>query len=225
MNIGIISALEEEISLLREYFVFEATYKCGSVTVTETSMFSNRVFLAIGGVGKTSAAVATHVLISEMNCEVVLNTGLAGGCENNLRPGDAVLASASVYHDFHPAGFGAIYEKQVFRSSVMLNTTAIEVMASQGLGYISGVVATGDIFVSNKQLMQQIVTDTNCVCVDMELAAIAHICFLNNIPYLSLKIISDSADESAADDFQFSLSVYAQYCSSFIYSLVKQLSL
>jgi len=224
MRIGIICALEKEISLLRDYFVVEVEHRCGSIVITEASMFSNRLFLTISGIGKTCAAIATQALISEMHCDIILNTGLAGGCALGLHPGSAVLASGAVYHDYHANEFNAIDERHVFISNSRLNNLATDILKSQGFDYSIGIVASGDTFVMDNNLKEDIVRRTGCLCVDMELAAIAHVAFLNSIPYFSLKIISDSADEEAVTDFFFSLDTYSTYCSNFIYLLVRELS-
>ena len=221
MRIGVICALEEEISLLREYFVFEKEIRCGSIMVTEASLFSNRLFLTISGIGKTCAAIAAQALISELKCDLILNTGLAGSCDRDLHPGSAVLASGALYHDFYLTASDIGYH-EVFTSDSRLNRYATGILDSQNFGYSFGLVATGDCFVSDTGLKTDIISRTGCMCVDMELAAIAHVASLNSIPYLSLKIISDYADEAAEEDFIFSMNAYTSYCSHFIYSLVKQ---
>ncbi|MCL1829806.1 MAG: 5'-methylthioadenosine/S-adenosylhomocysteine nucleosidase [Oscillospiraceae bacterium] len=224
MRIGIICALEEEISLLRDFFVYEDMHHCGSIEVTESSMFDNRLFLTVSGVGKACAAAAAQALISELKCDIILNTGLAGSCSYSLVPGSVILVSSSCYHDFHAAGFSGLDNNTVFYSDNRLNAKAKEVFKSERFDYVTGKVATGDMFVSSGSQKDDIKNRTDCLCVDMELAAIAHIAYLNNVPYLSLKIISDNADETALSDFVFNLERYAAYCSHFIYTLIKDIS-
>ena len=223
MKIGVICALEEEIGLLKDYFVYEGETTCGSVKVTEVSLFSNRLFFTISGVGKVNAGIAAQVLISEMKCDIILNTGLAGGCSDDLHPGSAVLARGAVYHDFHANVIDAELGSKIFYSNPRLNAYATDILNSLGFHYTVGLVASGDMFVSDEEVKNDIVSRTDCVCVDMELAAIAHVASLNDVPYLSLKIISDNADEKALTDFYFSLNTYVSYCSSFIYSLAKEM--
>lgn len=224
MRIGIICALEKEISLLREYFVVEIEHHCGSVHVVEASMFSNSLFLTISGVGKTCAAIAAQALISQMKCDIIINTGLAGGCSPLLTQGCAVLISGAIYHDFHTSGLTVGDDNHLFLSNERLNSRAKEILAAEGLGYTTGIAASGDTFVMDSRNRDDIVARTGCICVDMELAAIAHVASLTSTPYISLKIISDNADEDSVSDFLFNLDIYSSYCSSFVYSLVKEIS-
>jgi len=93
---------------------------------------------------------------------------------------------------------------------------AKNVIASQGIDFVEGTVASGDSFICDDSVKKDIVERTGCLCVDMEAAAIAHVAYMNDIPYMSLKVISDNADESAHTDFDMSLKLYTEYCSDFI---------
>lgn len=224
MKIGIVCALEREIHLIRERFGVTTEHQVGGIRITETALFENTVFLTVSGIGKTCAAMATQALISSFDCEIVFNTGLAGGCDARLCPGDAVLIKNIVYHDFDLGISDTFSEyKNGFSADKKLMSLAKEALKTLDLRYIEGIGASGDVFVNDKATKDDIVRRTGCNCVDMEAAAIAHVAAVNRIPAAMVKIISDSADENAAFDFEANIEVFAQRCVSLICEMAKQI--
>ena len=222
MRIGVVCAMENEIDLLRGCFQSSKLHRAGGIAVTEAPLFSHTLLLAISGIGKTSAAMTTEALITAFNCEIIINTGLAGGCDDRLQPGDAVLADKAVYHDFD---LGALRDLHSFPDGFLpdrkLFSLAERAMTKLGACFVSGTVASGDVFVSDKALKDEIIARTRCSCIDMEAAAIAHVASLNALPFTIVKYISDSADLGAELDFDAALSLYTKRCAAFVREIVK----
>lgn len=225
MNIGVVCALESEIRMFRLLYKDSGEYRSGGARVTRFDIFSHTLFLTICGVGKTCAAMAVQTLISAFDCELIINTGLSGGCDSSLSPGEAVVIEKSLYHDFPYTdlpGF-SIGFPDGFRSDTDLINLASRSLDFLKIPNITGIAATGDIFVSDSSLKLRITAQTQCSCVDMEAAAIAHVASANNLPFIIVKFISDNADINAASDFTVNLKLYAEQCASFIREMVKRI--
>jgi len=187
-------------------------------------MFSHTLLLTISGVGKTCAAMTAEALITAFGCDLIINTGLAGGCDNRLRSGDAVLVEKAVYHDFDLGSLGGF---DTFISGFHPYKNLIEIaeqtLIKLSIRFVSGIVASGDVFVSDRELKKSIISRTGCSCVDMEAAAIAHVASVNELPFCIVKFISDNADEEAKLDFETSLDSYSRHCAMFVREMVRTL--
>lgn len=224
MNIGVVCAMEREIEVIRAGWDGAKEHYFGSTRITEVEIFGHTVYLTISGIGKVCAAMATEALISRFPIDVVFNTGLAGGCDPRLYASSAVLVSRAVYHDFD-LGISEIFKdiQKGFFTDDRLRELAAKSLKLLNINFIEGTVASGDIFVEDAVVKDDIIARTGCSCVDMEAAAIAHVAHANGLPFASVKIISDNADENAAEDFEFSLENYAHTCASLIYEVAKRL--
>lgn len=225
MKIGVVCAMEREIQIIREQLSDTKEHRVGEIRITEVALSGNTVFLTVSGIGKTCAAMATQALISSFGCEVIFNTGLAGGCDARLKPGDAVLVDKAVYHDFDLGISDTFkeYQNGFFADNGMM-ALAEDSLKALGIDYIIGTDASGDIFVEDKTVKDDIVRRTGCSCVDMEAAAIAHVAAVNRLPVAMVKIISDSADEAAAFDFEASIETFARHCVSMIFAMAERLA-
>ena len=222
MKIGIVCALESEIQLLRKHFSDVTEHKIGGVRITEIRACSHTLLLTISGIGKTRAAMAVQTLAVAFGCDVIINTGLAGGC-GDAKPGTAVLAQRAVYHDFDLNILSNDRESYPdgFETDGRLTEYAGQALENAGIDFVRGTAATGDIFVADKFVKDAIVKRTGCVCLDMEAAAIAHAASVNSLPTVIVKVISDSADEQAATDFEAALRLYAERCAAFVREMVR----
>ncbi len=212
MRVGIICAMDEEIKQLRDTMEQASTKTQAGVSVTTGSLFSHDIILCLAGIGKTNAAATTQLLISTYRPDLILNIGLAGNCSDSLPLGGAVVAEQLLYHDFNMqfAAEGPPFLERYQPEAEIVDALAQACQAAE-IQYVRGTVATGDIFVGDKALRDDIVARTNCACVEMEGAAIAHIASKNNVRYGIVKLMSDNADDSALDTFHESLPLGA-YC-------------
>ncbi len=187
-TIAIITAMDSEFNSIMSLYNFEL--KDGIMT---TYVYNKKIMLLKSGIGKVNAALKADYAIRN-GADLVITTGLAGGIDDTLNQGDIVLASKVCYHDVwcgKPNLKGQIQDLPLYYE---LNNSLKEVVQSLMVdkGFKFGLTVTGDQFLTDINHLKQIKTNfSKALAVDMESAAIAQTCFLNNKPYLSLRIISD----------------------------------
>lgn len=215
MRIGVIVAFNEEIGRLSDHGDVKTL---AGVPYACTGFGPNEAVIALCGIGKENAAACTQLLISSFGCERILNIGLAG-CACSLPLGGAVVVENAVYHDMNMAFVAECYPHlESFASDPGMAGLAAEIMKKRDVPFLRGDLATGDIFVSDSEVKKDIIARTGCSAIEMEGAAVAHICAKNDIPFCLVKIISDTAEEGAADEFRATLDVadYLDLSTGFI---------
>ena len=198
--IGIIFAMKEEldeflklVSNVQEKKIFDLTfYNC--------NLENKNLVLVESGVGKVNAARTTQVLIDKMNVDFVFNIGVAGSVSNYVNVLDIVIGNKMVQHDFDITAFnhekGYIPNVGVYISS---DNKLLDVARSikTEVNIHEGVIASGDIFVTEPEMSRKIFNKFNALAVEMEGASIAQVCYLCNIPYLVIRSISDSPNSNS----------------------------
>ena len=206
-KIGIIGAMELEVTTLRSLMDIERTVKKASLTFYEGKLEGKEIVLVQCGIGKVNSALCAQILISEFNVDAVVNTGVAGAIHSSLGVNDIVISTEAIQYDVDVRAFG--YEKgqipqmdnSIFKADERLVNAAYEFSLEQvkdkGFNIVKGRIATGDIFISSKELKEELDNDFKAYCGEMEGGAIAHVCSLNNIPFVIIRAMSDKADGSA----------------------------
>lgn len=154
----------------------------------------NEIVLSRCGIGKVNAAVGTMRLIDEHRPECIISSGVAGGIDQSLEVMDIVVADKTVYHDVWCGDGNEKGQVQGlpprFESDVQLCDAA---MAGSAKNVKRGLTCTGDQFITSKEALQKIKEDfPDALAVDMESAAIAQVCYLKEVPFMSLRIVSDT---------------------------------
>ncbi len=225
MKISVICAMEQEIKLLADKMKSVNKKTLCGVEVTNGRIGAHEVNLCISGVGKANAAATTQLNISELHCDAIFNIGLAGNC-SNLSLGGAVVASKLVYHDFNMewAAENAPFT-EYFTPDKALSDNARTALDKLSIEHIDGTVASGDQFIGDSAVKADIVARTDCSCVEMEGAAIAHTAQKNGVPYAIVKVISDNADEGGSDGFHETISLggYCKESSDIIAEIINSL--
>ncbi|NLL91229.1 MAG: 5'-methylthioadenosine/S-adenosylhomocysteine nucleosidase [Ruminococcaceae bacterium] len=221
MRIGIVCAMEDEISLLRQYLGKEEQKINSGISISEYIYEGHSVFLAVSGIGKVFASIAASVLLSTYKCDLILNTGLAGSCDSDLMPGDAVLVNKVFFHDFDERVYDDV--NKGFDSDIDLLKLSSDAVLQLGIKHKTGVCATGDVFVDDSIKKDAIIAKTGCKCIEMELAAIAQACKAFSIPFTSLKVISDHADENAEDDFDVGIDRFTKISADYAMKMIELL--
>ena len=208
-TIGIIGAMEEEVAILKE--------KMSEVTVLEKAgmeffkgiLGGQTVVVVRSGIGKVNAGICTQILADVFQVNAVINTGIAGSLKAEINIGDIVLSTDTMQHDVDAREFG--YEigqvprmdTRTFPADDRLRETALQVCrkVNPEIQVFQGRVASGDQFVADKETKEKIIANTQAYCTEMEGAAIGQAAYLNGIPYLVIRAISDKADDSAHMDY------------------------
>ena len=221
--IGIIVAELEELNAIKEIMnnieeldIFNLNFYKGCI--------SNKKYILVkAGVGKVNAARTTQILIDKFDIEYIINLGSAGGLNDKLSIGDMVIGEKLVQHDFDVTAFGRekgfIPEVGKYFESDSKIITNFENIHLDDIKIIKGTIASGDLFCTNKDLKNSIQKEFNADCVEMEGAAIAQVCHLNNIPFIVLRSISDIPNGNNHIDFNEYLNLASKNCGRLLRKL------
>lgn len=188
MKIGVIVAMDSEYAQLTQLLGGKSTGCIGS----------NEVVIVKCGIGKVNAAVGVMKLLQQHAPDCVVSTGVAGGIDASLRVMDVVVSEAIAYHDVWCGDGNAVGQVQGMPESFVSDPTLLAcakgVAASQGSDSIKfGLVCSGDQFITDGNRLEMIKSNfPKALAVEMESGAIAHTCYLNHVPYICMRIISDT---------------------------------
>lgn len=200
-TIGIIFAMNEELTALKKYFTIDKITKIYDLTFYEVNFIKTRLVLVESGVGKVNAGRTTQILIDNYKPSAIYNIGVAGGVDKSLKVGDVVISTSLVQHDFDITAFdhkkGYIPNVgDVIPVDKALVMDSIEALEKKSLSYKLGCIASGDIFCTDTKMANKINQKFKALCVEMEGAAIGQVCFLCQVPCLVLRSISDCPDNT-----------------------------
>ncbi|WP_138493140.1 5'-methylthioadenosine/adenosylhomocysteine nucleosidase [Paenibacillus pinistramenti] len=207
--IGILGAMKEELDLLLQQMEDPRTDRHGGIAFVTGKLRGRSVVVSMSGVGKVNAAVTTQLMIDRYQVTSVLFTGVAGAVDPNLQIGDIVISSSCQQHDMDVRALG--YERGVIPyqevSDFPANPALIK-LAKQACEtvckdhrYMIGRVLSGDRFIADRSAVKDLYESLQGACVEMEGAAVAQVCYMNQVPYVVLRSMSDKADGSAHVNF------------------------
>ena len=210
MKIGIIGAMEEEVRLLIDEMKEKKESQIAGMTFYEGSLRKKNTVIVQSGIGKVNMAVCTQILIDRFDVTHLINTGVAGGLYKDIEVGDIVISSDALQHDMDATGFGydpgviPRMETSVFQADKEMIKTAREVCreVNPDIQCFVGRVVSGDQFISDNEKKHQLISDFDGYCAEMEGAAMAQAAYLNQVPFLILRAISDKADQEAAGSYE-----------------------
>ncbi len=207
--LGIIGAMDEEVAKLKEHMTdVEVTTKA-SMDFYKGNLNSKEVVVVRSGIGKVNAAICTQILVDDFKVSAVINTGIAGSLRNEINIGDIVLSTDALEHDMEATAFGypvgqiPRMDTLAFEADKNLIALAETCCAkvNPDIKTFVGRVVSGDQFIASKDKKNWLVDNFAGYCTEMEGAAIAHCAYLNKIPFLVIRAISDKADDSAQMDY------------------------
>lgn len=207
--LGIIGAMEVEIEKLREKMTGVTARTVAGMTFYQGELQGKEIVLVRSGIGKVNAGLCSQILVDRYQVDGIINTGIAGSLQNVVNVGDIVLSTTSVQHDVDAVGFGYPLGEipqlgtKEFPADEHLLAVAERCCkkANPDIQTFKGRVASGDQFVSSREKKNWIRDNFDAYCTEMEGAAIAQAAYLNQIPYLIVRAISDKADDSANVDY------------------------
>lgn len=208
-RIGIIGAMEEEVNQLKERMQVTAVEKRASMEFVAGTLEGKPVVVVRSGIGKVNAGICTQILADIYQVDGVINTGVAGALYQDLNIGDIVVSTDTLQHDVDATGFGyemgviPRMETSVFPADQKLMEVAEQVCreVNPDIQVFAGRVVSGDQFISDRAKKEWLVDTFSGYCTEMEGAAIAQAAWLNDIPFLVIRAISDKADQSAEMDY------------------------
>ena len=189
------------------------------------------VVVVRSGIGKVNAAVCTQILADVFEVEAVINTGIAGSLRNEINIGDIVVSTDALQHDMDAVEFGypkgQIPGMKVFSfvANAVLRETAVRVCqkVNPDIQVFEGRIVSGDQFVARAEVKDEIIKEFAGYCTEMEGAAIAQAAYLNGIPFVVVRAISDKADNSATMDYPTFERQAAQHCVNLVGEMLREL--
>lgn len=207
--LGIIGAMDEEVAKIKEQMQNVKVMSRAAMDFYEGTLNGKDVVVVRSGIGKVNAAICTQILADAYQVEAVINTGIAGSLNAQIDIGDIVLSTDTLEHDMDAVAFGyplgqiPRMDTLSFKADDKLRALAKKVCEEivPEVSVFEGRVVSGDQFVSDKKKKDWLVENFDGYCTEMEGAAIAHAAYLNGIPFLIIRAISDKADDSATMDY------------------------
>ena len=227
-KVGIIAAMQEEMNAIREIMenVMEKTVY--DLIFIEGTINDKECVLVQSGVGKVNSARTTQIMIDNYQIEYIVNVGSAATANPELEIGDIVIAEKVVQHDFDITAFG---HKKGYISNVGESIKSDKQLVEKFESIINnienkdykikiGTVASGDIFCTEEWMMEKIHSKFNADAIEMEGAAIAQVCYLDKVPFIVIRSISDSPNGNNNITFEKYLELASKRCSEILKRII-----
>lgn len=231
IKVGIIGAMELEVETLKTEMSVSGTEKKAGMEFFEGSLNGTQVVIVRSGVGKVNAALCTQILADLFHVTHIINTGVAGSLNATLDIGDILISTDALHHDVDATIFGyqpgevpqlGLREFPADKQLANLAKEACE-KVNPDIKAVMGRVVSGDQFISSKNVKTHLIEEFHGDCCEMEGAAIAHGAYLNGIPFVIIRAISDKADDSAEMDYPVFEAAAAKHSAALVKELVKNI--
>jgi len=228
--IGIIGAMEEEVLELKNMMEVERIEKKANMEFFKGKLFGKDIVIVRSGIGKVNAALCTQILIDDFNVDIVINTGVAGRVNEMLNPGDVVISKDLVQHDVDGTCIGykpgqiPRMDDYIFKADERLIDLALK--ATKDINEFKiyvGRIATGDQVIADSKKLVWLRETFDALAVEMEGASIAHACYVNNVPFVVIRSISDFADENHVADYEKYIDIAIKNSISILTNMIRNL--
>lgn len=229
--IGIIGAMEEEVEILKDKMVIKEKLEKASMEFCRGILKGKEAVVVRCGIGKVNAGICTQILADTFSVDCIINTGIAGSLQNQIDIGDIVISDTALQHDMDATGFGyklgeiPRMECSEFPADKRLAGLAEKICreVNPEIKAHIGKVVTGDQFISDQSVKNRILEQFSGFCTEMEGAAIAQAAYLNGIPFVIIRAISDKADNSAVMDYPEFEKLAIKHCVNLVENLVEKI--
>ena len=197
--IGIIGAMQVEVAKIREEMTDTQTQIISGMEFTRGKLFDKDIVVAVCGIGKVFAAMCTQTMIISYKPDIIINSGVAGTLTFSLSIGDIAIADRLVQHDMDTSAIGdpkglisginVIYFEADRDAAALIS----QINSNMGIKSLIGTIASGDVFVNDRDRKREIVSEFGAIACEMEGAAIAQVCYVNKTRFAVIRAISDDA--------------------------------
>lgn len=210
MIIGIIGAMQEETELLLKEMNIDKKEIKAQMEFNAGKLYDKKVVVVTSGIGKVNAAVCAQILVDDYNVDCTINVGIAGGAKEDIYPGDVVVAESLIQHDVDTSFFGdkigqiprlETYDFKCDSNLVQIASEACKEINHEH-NYFKGRIVSGDQFISSAEKLNYFHDEFTALGCEMEGASIAQVCYLNNIPFVVIRSISDNAINGTHMDYE-----------------------
>lgn len=228
-KIGIIVAMQEELEEVLKIMSDIEEKEIYGISFVDGKIEKEKVVVVKSGVGKVNAARTTQILIDKLDVTKVINVGSAGALNPSLNIGDIVIANKLIQHDFditafnHKKGYITGVGDYIYCDENLINKfkKAENKLGNKAYNIKTGTIASGDIFCTEINMKNKIYSKFNADCVEMEGAAIAQVCYLDKIPFIVIRSISDSPNGNNAIVFDEFVKLASKRCASILKEFFK----
>ena len=229
-TIGIIGAMEPEVEILKNAMVIEKEVPVAHTTAYAGTLFGQNIVLVQSGIGKVNASIITALILERFDIDYIINTGVAGAMGENLKVTDMVVSAAVAHHDVDATNFGYSIGQvpgmpKAYTADDTLVKHALNALSlNDEINGSSGLVVSGDSFIDSDAEKEHIFGNfPAAMCVDMESSSIAQTCWQFNTPFVIIRSMSDSANESADMNYEEFLAKACVHSSEVVKSLLRVL--
>lgn len=230
-KIGIIGAMDEEIEILKGLMEIDDEVNIAGMIFYTGKLQNKNVILVRSGIGKVNAAVCTQVLASNFKVSHIINSGVGGAIHDDLNVGDIVISSDVIEHDFDATGFGhklgeiPRMDTYIFEADKDLIDIAFKASENETVKHktMIGRILSGDEFVACPNKKDFLWRNFEGYCTEMEGAAIGHTSYLNSIPFVIIRAISDKADGTAHTNFNEFVLEAAKNSSNIVKNIIEHI--
>ncbi|MCF2488622.1 5'-methylthioadenosine/adenosylhomocysteine nucleosidase [Dyadobacter sp. CY347] len=241
---GILGAFPPELVLLQSKMEEKQDTIIQQIRFTKGKLNGRQIVLAQTGIGKVNAAITTTLMIEHFKPREIVFSGIAGGIDPALHPGDIVIGTHVTYHDFgmaedtgmqywstknpatmleNPRSF--ICDSALVKKALAVSTglTFSKIKRKNGSfepAVKQGIIVTGDVFVSSEIITQRLRKELNAAATEMEGAAIAQTCYQQNTPFLIIRSLSDNANDKAQNDIMTFYDIAAHNAATLVMAVV-----
>ena len=210
---------------------------CDEKRIKEISFITGKIegqncVIVQSGIGKVNSARVTQMMIDNFDIEYIMNLGSAGALNPMLKIGDIVIGDELVQHDFditafgHAKGYITGVGDRVYSDKYLIEKfeNAIENLEDRNYEIKTGTIASGDVFCTEIEMKNQIYANFKADCVEMEGAAIAQVSYLNNIPFIVIRSISDTPNGNNAITFDEFVELASKRCARILKEVLKDIT-
>lgn len=221
--------MAEEVEYIKEKLTEKTSKTIANCTFYRGYINETEIILLQSGIGKVNAAIGTTLLCKLYEPDYVINTGSAGGLNEQLQIGDIVISTEVRYHDVDATVFDYEYGQvpqmpASYQPDATLMDIAKRAATKVGVQAVEGLIISGDSFMSDEQRVQQIKKIfTDPYCAEMEAGAIAQVCYQFQVPFVIIRSLSDIAGKEAAISFETFLKKAAIHSAKQVLFMIEKL--
>jgi len=240
---GILGAFDEEVRYLISSTTNKTETSIQRILFTQGELNGKKVVIAQTGIGKVNAAVVTALMIEHFMPAEIIFTGIAGGLNPGLSPGDIVIGSKVAYHDYGTVTPDSLMRRPTRNPFTMKDNPAFyncdaklvdvailgaakakfEKLGKRYPTAIKGVIVTGDVFVASDNAVKDLRKKLNADATEMEGAAVAQVCLQLDQPFVVVRSLSDNAGDSASGDVKQFYKLAAMNSASLVIAMVSMI--
>lgn len=223
-TIGIIGAMPSELADIRNVLINSVVKTYAGYDFHICTYEDKLIVNACCGIAKVNAALCTQVMIDKFEVDAIINTGVAGGMNTKVKVCDIVVSDAVCPHDLE-LRFLENYPPfhSMFEADERLVNAVCQVCAEKNIVNHVGRIVSGEAFVSDNKLKQDICDRLSPLAVDMETAAVGQCAYRNGVPFVSVRCISDNADDEGEMSFDEFEKIAAKKVAEIVLETVKKI--